>query len=88
MVVVYTELQKRGTRWLVYWCEGAEWRGRPRREDGRTLLLFGRALYISSGDLGQVLKLDSSSRVRAIEVIGPFSLCGREEDFCVKKTKC
>lgn len=56
--------------------------------DGRPLLLFGRALYISSGDLGQALKLDSSSRVRAIEVIGPFSLCGRPCDFCVKKTKC
>lgn len=57
------------------------------RADGRPLLLFGRALYISSGDLGQALKLDSSSRVRAIEVIGPFSLCGRQEDFCVKKDK-
>lgn len=52
------------------------------------LLLFGRVLYISSAELGPALKLDSSSRVRAIEVIGPCAQCGLVEDKVLTSELC
>lgn len=51
-------------------------REKKKEEVDSALLLFGRVLYISSAELEPALKLDSSSRVRAIEVIGPCAQCG------------